>query len=120
MILHEIAFFWQIIIPNAEYNTELAHFKMLNSALKGEDPDQLPSDPPLIVMDSKSGIDMAKNGKNSKHTRHIMRRIHFVHMGEAEGYHQAAWCKKAIYNQLALGLRMSGYMNYNPVWATLW
>ena len=38
----------------------------------------VPKEDPLIVLYSKSDICMAKNGKDTKHTRHIARRIHFV------------------------------------------
>ena len=31
----------------------------------------------LIVLDSKYAMCMAKNGKDTKHTRHISRRINF-------------------------------------------
>ena len=69
----------------------LAHFRMLNTELEGEDPDQKPSDPPPLVLDSRAGVDMSKNGKDSKQTRHIARRMHFVRNGEAEGYHRTTW-----------------------------
>ena len=34
---------------------------------------------------------MAKNGKDTKHTRHIARRMHFVRQGEALGLHKLVW-----------------------------
>ena len=55
----------------------LAHFRMLIHELLKKDPDIVPEEAPLIVLDSKSAICMAKNGKNTKHTRHIARRMHF-------------------------------------------
>ena len=36
----------------------------------------------MIVLDSKSTMCMAKNGKYTKHTRHISRRMHIVRNGE--------------------------------------
>ena len=63
----------------SEYNSActsgmaLSHFRMMNSELEGKDPDELPSDPPPIILDSKAGVNMSKNGKDSKHTRHIAR-----------------------------------------------
>ena len=33
---------------------------------------------PLIVLNSKYAMCMAKNGKDTKHTRHIARIMHFV------------------------------------------
>ena len=60
----------------------LAHFRMLVHELLNEDPDMVPKEAPLIVLDSKSAIGMAKNGRDTKHTRQIARRMHFVRNGE--------------------------------------
>ena len=56
----------------------LAHFRMLIHELLNEDPDIVLEESPLIVLDSKSSMYMANNGKDTKHTRHIARRMHFV------------------------------------------
>ena len=72
----------------SEYNaactagTALAHFRMLIHELLNEDPYMVPKEAPLIVLDSKSAMWMAKNSKDTKHTRHIARRMHFVRNGE--------------------------------------
>ena len=68
---------------NAEFapGMALAHFRMLIHELFNKDPDIIPEEAPLIVLDSKSAIFMAKNGKDTKHTRHLLRRIHFVRNG---------------------------------------
>ena len=55
----------------------LAHFIMLVQYLLNEDPDMVPKEAPLIVFDSRSAMCMDKNGKDTKYTRHIARRIHF-------------------------------------------
>ena len=60
----------------------LAHFIMLINELLNKDPDIVPEEAPLILLDSKSSICMANNGKYAKHTRHISRRMHFVRNGE--------------------------------------
>ena len=66
----------------SEYNAAftagmaLAHFRMLIHELPNEDPDMVPKEATLIVLDSKSAICMAKNGKDTKHTRHTARKIH--------------------------------------------
>ena len=44
---------------------------MLVYELLNEDPDMVPKEDPLIVLDGKSSMYMAKNGKDTKHTRHI-------------------------------------------------
>ena len=42
----------------------------------------VPEEAPLIVLDSKSSLCMNNNGKDTKHTRHIARRMYFVINGE--------------------------------------
>ena len=54
---------------------------MLINELSNKDPDIFPEEAPLIVLDSKSAMYMANNSKDTKHTRHITRRIHFVRNG---------------------------------------
>ena len=72
----------------SEYNSActagmvLAHFRMLVHELLNEDPDMVPKEAPFIVFDSKSAMFMAKNVKDTKHTKHIARIIHFVRNGE--------------------------------------
>ena len=67
----------------SEYNTActagmaLAHFRMLIHELLNEDPYKVPEEAPLIVLDRKYDVCMAKNGKNAKYTRHIARRMYF-------------------------------------------
>ena len=60
----------------------LSHFRMLVAELLNEDPEMVPKEAPLIVLDSKSAMCMAKNGKDTKHTIHISRRMYFVRNGE--------------------------------------
>ena len=64
--------------PVAQYNAEsdynaactagmdLAHFRMLVHELLNEDPDMVLNEAPLIVLDSKSVMCMAKNGRDNK------------------------------------------------------
>ena len=70
----------------------LAHFRMLVHELLNEDPDMVPKEAPLIVLGSKSAMCMAKNGRDTKHTRHIARRIHCVRNGEKCKIHKIDWC----------------------------
>ena len=60
----------------------LAHFRMLIRELLNKDPDIVPKESPLIVLDIKSDMFMANNDKDIKHTRQIARRMHFVRNGE--------------------------------------
>ena len=58
----------------------LAYFRMLIHELLNKDPDIVPEEPPLIILDSKSAVCMAKNGKDTKHTSNISIRIYFIGM----------------------------------------
>ena len=53
----------------------------------------VPKEAPLIVLDSKYAICMAKNGKDTKHTRHIARIMYFVRNGEKCKMHKIDWCE---------------------------
>ena len=46
-----------------------------------KDPDIVSEETPLIVLDGKYAMFMDKNGNDTKHTRHIARRMHFVRNG---------------------------------------
>ena len=55
---------------------------MLIYGLLNKDPDIFSEEDPLVVLNSKSDFCMAKNGKDTNHTSHIARRVHFVRHGE--------------------------------------
>ena len=74
----------------------LAHFIMLIRELLNKYPDIVPEEAPLVVLDSKSAICMAKSGKDTKHTRHIARRIYFVRNGEKCKMHKLGWCEVGL------------------------
>ena len=61
-----------------------------------EDPDMVPKEAPLILLDSKSAMCMAKNGRDTKHIRHIARRMHFVRNGEKCKIHKIEWCERGM------------------------
>ena len=54
---------------------------MLIHEFLNKDPDIVLEEAPLVVLDSKSDMCMAKNGKDTKHTRHISSRMYFVRNG---------------------------------------
>ena len=60
----------------------LAHFRILIHELWNKYPDMVTEEAPMIVLDGKYALCMAKNGKITKHTIHIARRMHFVRNGE--------------------------------------
>ena len=83
----------------SEYNAActagmaLAHFRMLVHELLNEDPEMVPKEAPLIVLDGKSTMCMAKNGRDTKHTRHITRKMHFVRNRDKCKMHKIDWCE---------------------------
>ena len=74
----------------------LAHFRMLIHELLNKDPDIVPEEAPLIFLDSKSAMCMVKNGKNTKHTRHVARIMHFVSNGDKFKMHKLDWCEGGL------------------------
>ena len=50
----------------------------------------------MIVLDSKYSICMAKNGKDTKHTRHIASRMNFISNGEKCKMHKIDWCEGGL------------------------
>ena len=75
---------------------DLAHFRMLIHALLNKDLDIVPEEALLIVLDRKSAKCMANNGKDTKHTRHIARRMNFVRNGEKCKMHKIDWCEGGL------------------------
>ena len=50
----------------------------------------------MIVFYSKSAVCMSNNGKDTNHTRHIARRVHFVRNGEKYKIHNIDWCEVGL------------------------
>ena len=69
----------------------LAHFMMIINELLNKDTDIFTEEYPLIVLDSKYDMCMDKNCKDTKHTRHISRRMYFVRNGEKCKMHKIDW-----------------------------
>ena len=57
----------------------------------------VPKEAHLIVLDSKSNMCKGKNGKDTKHTRHIARRMHLVRNGEKYKIHKIDWCEEGLH-----------------------
>ena len=70
---------------------------MLIHELLNKDPEIVPEEAPLVVLDSKSYMRMANNGRGTKHTSCITRRIHFVRNGEKCKMHKIDWCEGGLY-----------------------
>ena len=91
----------------------LAHFGMLIHELLKKDPDIVPEETPLIVLDSKSAMCTAKNVKDTKHTRHTARRMHFVRNGEKCKMHKIDWCEGGL-QLVDIGTRNVSEPNLTP------
>ena len=81
---------------------------MLIHELLNNNPEIVLEETPLIVFDSKSAMCMAKNIKDTKHTRHISRRMHLVRNGENARFTKSIGVKEVCSWQ-TLVLRM--YVN---------
>ena len=75
---------------------DLANFRVLIHELLNKDPYIVLEEAPLIVLDSKSDIFMDNNGKDIKHTRHIVMRMHFFRNGERWNMHKIDWCEGGL------------------------
>ena len=87
---------------------------MLIYEFLNKDPDIVPEEDPLIIFDSKSAMCMSKNGKDTKNTRHIARRMYFVRHGENCKMHKIEWCEGGL--QLAhIATKNVGEHYLNPI-----
>ena len=83
----------------SEYNAactagmDLANYRMLIHEFLNKDPEIVPEESSLILLDIKSDMCMAKNGKDTKHTRRIARRMHLVRNREKCNMHNIGWCE---------------------------
>ena len=75
---------------------DLTHLSILIHELLNKDPDIVPEEATLIVLDRKYSMGMAKNGKDIKHTRHILRRMYFIRNGEKYKMHKIDWCEGGL------------------------
>ena len=71
----------------------LAHSRMLIHELLDKDPEIVPQEAPLIFLGSKSAMCMSNNGKDTKHKRHIARRIRLVRNGEKFNMNKIDQCQ---------------------------
>ena len=91
----------------------LAHFRMLINEFLNKDPYIVPEEAPLIVLYGKSDICIAKNVKDTKLTRRIERRMHFVRNEEKCKMHKIDWCLGGL--QLAdIGTKNVGEPDLTP------
>ena len=75
---------------------DLSLFRMLIHEFLNKDTDIVPEEAPLIILNRNGDVCMANNGKDTKHTRHITRRVHFVRNGEKLKIHNNDWCEGGL------------------------
>ena len=87
---------------DSEYNTActagiaLEHSRMMNNQLLNNDPYVVPEQAPQIILDRKSAILMSKNGKDTKHTRNISRRMHSARNCKECNLKNTVWCEGGL------------------------
>ena len=69
----------------------LEHFSVLIHGFLNKDPDTVPEEAPLVVLDSKSAMCMENSGKDIKHTSHIARIMHLLRNGKNCKIHKIYW-----------------------------
>ena len=70
----------------------LTHLRMLIHDFFNKDQYIVPEEILLIILDRNYAVCMANHDKDTKHTRHILRRIRFVTNGENCKMHKIYWC----------------------------
>ena len=86
----------------SEYNAactvgmDLAYFRMLVHECFNKDPYIFPEEAPIIILDRKSAVSMDNNGKDTKHTRNIARRVYFVRSTKTCKIHKIDWCEGGL------------------------
>ena len=86
----------------SNYNTactvgmDLKVFRVFIREFLSKDPYIFPKVYPLIILDSKSDVCSANNGKDTKHTRNIYRRVHFVRNEEKCKMNKIDWCEGSL------------------------
>ena len=74
----------------------LANFRILIHQFLNKGTYIVPEPEPLIILDSKSAVCMAKNGNYTNNTRQIYRRVHYVRNGEKREIHKIDWCEEGL------------------------
>ena len=75
---------------------DLSHFTILIHELLNKGLYIVPEEAPMIILYSKSTVCMATNGKDTKHSRHISRRMRFARNGEKCKMHKIDWCEGGL------------------------
>ena len=71
----------------------LAHFRILIYEFLNKDPDIVPEEAPLIILDRKSDVCMANNVKDTNNKRNITRGVNILSNGKKCKMHKIDWCE---------------------------
>ena len=91
----------------------LSHFRMLIHEFLKQGPDIFPEASPLIILDGKFAMCMDNNSKDTEHTRHISRRVHFVKNDENFKIHRIGWCEGGL-KLVEIATKTVGETDSNP------
>ena len=69
---------------------------MLIHELLNKDTEIVPEEDPLMILDIKSDVCMANNGKDTEHTRKIAKKVYLVRNGETCKMHNIDWCERCL------------------------
>ena len=69
-----------------------AHFRILNNELFNKNPYVFSEQSIYIILNIKLAMCMAKNGKDTKHTRHFSIIVHFVINCDDFNVQNTVWC----------------------------
>ena len=69
---------------------------MLMNEFLNKNTDKITEKAPLIILDSKSAVCMYNNVMDTKNTRNISRRVHFVRNGEICKLYKIEWCEGGL------------------------
>ena len=62
-----------------------------------KDLDIVSEEAPLNILYSRSAMCMYRNGNDTKHTRQISIRVHYVRNGEKWKMHKIDWCERGLH-----------------------
>ena len=74
----------------------LAHFVMLSHEFFNKDKDIVLEESALIILNRNSDVCMDNNGMDTKHNRHIVRRLNFVRNGEKLNFNKIGWSEGGL------------------------
>ena len=75
---------------------DLSNFGILNNELMKKDPDLVPEQAPLTILDIKSDVCIYKNGKDTKQTIHISTWMYSVRNGKEWNLHKIVLCEGGL------------------------